>query len=355
MRKTFYWFIVTLVIISIIALFTLNGCKTESAGEETGAVEEEEATAEEVEYNFVMWWPIAHPFCDLLEKGLDQFEEDYGIKVDISLGTEPSLEEELQMLEGLAAQGYNGIMAYPMDSTAINAAYQEIIDEGIVAVNYCAPVNEPTPVPFTVATDVKNQGVLATEKVIEEMGEKGNIVNILEQLLDPNTVLRKEGVEETVAKYPDVQIIQEVAGMQLLDECTEKITNAMAALGDQIDGMVTTGVNPTIALSQIMIENENNTIAYVGCDVDEVTEQGIREGYVTGTFAQNPYCIAYTSALLMKLLVDGYTPKEEGYVFIDAGGLIVTKENIDTYDDLLWDAAYDKAEEIYDYLTPPSN
>ena len=341
MKRILGLILTVLVSIMIVSVFSLAGCKAE------------EEVAEETKYNFVMWWPIVHPFCDLLEEGLDQFEEDYGIEVEVVLGTEPSFEEEMQMLEALAAKDYDGIMAFPMDSTAMNSVYQEIIDEGIIAINYCAPVDEPTPVSFTVATDVKNQGVLAAEKVIEEMGEEGNIVNILEQLLDPNTVLRKEGVEETVEKYPDVEIIQEVAGMQLLDECTEKITNVMATLGDQIDGMVTTGVNPTIALSQIMIENKNDRIAYVGCDVDEVTEQGIREGYVTGTFAQNPYNIAYTSALLMKLLVDGYTPKED-FTFVDAGGLIVTKENIDSYDDLLWDLTFEQADKIEDYLNPPS-
>jgi ribose transport system substrate-binding protein len=43
------------------------------------------------------------------------------------------------------------------------------------------------------------------------MGGKGNIINVLEVLEDPNTVLRKQGIEEVVAGYPDITIIQEVS------------------------------------------------------------------------------------------------------------------------------------------------
>jgi ribose transport system substrate-binding protein len=366
MKKYLLWMTILIICISMVVGFSLAGCKTTTAAETTAAATtaavttaaettaaETTAAAKKVEYKLVMWWPVPHPFLELLKKGLAQFEKDYGIKVDVSVGTKGDIDEELQMLSALAAQGYNGIMAFPRDSTAINAAYKELIDKGIVAINYCAPVNEPTPVPFTVATNVKNQGVLATEKVIEAMGGKGNIVDILENLQDPNTALRKAGVEEAVAKHPDVKIIQEIAGLLNLDDSTSKITDVMAALGDKINGMVTTGVNPTIALSQIMTERKNSKIAYVGCDVDEVTAKAIKDGYVTGSFAQNPYCIAYTSALLTKLLLDGYTPKDK-YTFIDAGGLIVTKDSVDGYDPLLWDLQKKNADEVLNYLNPPS-
>ena len=42
------------------------------------------------------------------------------------------------------------------------------------------------------------------------MGNKGNIINVLEVLADANTILRKQGVEEAVAAHPGVRIIQEV-------------------------------------------------------------------------------------------------------------------------------------------------
>jgi ribose transport system substrate-binding protein len=90
---------------------------------------------------------------------------------------------------------------------------------------------------------------------------------------------------------------------------------------------------------------ENDKIVFVGIDDDPVVLDAIKDGYVAGTFAQSPYMHGYISALYLKLLGDGYTPKED-YVYIDSGGLIVTVDNIDTFADLLWDKVYEKAETL---------
>jgi len=87
----------------------------------------------------------------------------------------------------------------------------------------------------------------ATEHLVKVMGEKGNILNVLEVITDANTVLRKQGVEEVVAKYPNVKIIQEVADMKTVEEATEKIQNAMAAKMGKIDGIICTGYTTTVA------------------------------------------------------------------------------------------------------------
>jgi ribose transport system substrate-binding protein len=179
----------------------------------------------------------------------------------------------------------------------------------------------------------------ATEKVIETMGEEGNILNIIEYVEDPNSILRKEGVEEVVAKYPNVEIVQTIAGMDSIEECTEKISNALAGLGDEVDGMVTTGYNPTVAAAQILTEMNNDRIAYVGIDDDPIVLKAIEEGYVTGTFAQSPYFQGYVTPILLMYLIQGHESK--GFEFIDTFGIVVTQDNLDTFADDLWNAAFD--------------
>jgi len=365
--KRFFTVISVVAIVSLLLTFSLISCKSEEAAtaeettEETVAEETTEETTEEAaeevtperEYKFACYWPIVHPFADLLQKGFDQFKEDYGIEIYMQIGTDMSMDTANEFVEGLAAQGYEAIMVYPVDATGANSLYQELQDQGIIAHNYCAPVTLPTPVPFTVATDVKAAAAEATEKVIEAMGGQGNIVDILEFVEDPNTVLRREGIEETVAKYPDVNIIQTIAGLGSIEEATEGINNVMAALGDQINGMVTTGTNTTIAASQIMVEIENKDIAYVGCDDMPETIKGIENGTITGSNVQNPYAIAYVSGLIMKYLADGYTPKED-YTFIGAPGVIVTKDNLDVYLDDLWTNAFALADGVGEYFNEPA-
>ncbi len=58
--------------------------------------------------------------------------------------------------------------------------------------------------------------------------------------------------------------------------------------------------------------------------------QAIRDGAIDATVAQNPPGHGYISCFLLKYLLDGWTPAKD-YQFIDAGIVIVTKENVDTY------------------------
>ena len=193
----------------------------------------------------------------------------------------------------------------------------------------------------------------AAEIVIEEMGEKGNILNVLEVLEDPNTAIRKEGVEEVVAKYPDVQIIQEVAGMSTIEESLEKVEAALAARGDEIDGIITTGFTPSVAVATILSEMQNDRIAFCGIDDDPDLIQAIKDGYASATIAQNPYGQGYLGSLSLKLLIDGYTTKED-FAFVDSGLAVVTKDNADSFIDDLWSATDDIADNFIDrYLIAP--
>ncbi len=139
------------------------------------------------------------------------------------------------------------------------------------------------------------------------------------------------------------------------EDATEKISNAIATLGDDLDGIVSTSYEPATAAALILAEMENTRIKYIGIDDDDAMLNAIRDGWIDGTFAQSPYMIGYMPALLLKLLAEGYVPKQD-HAVVDAGGLIVTKDNIDTYIDELWDQIYTTADQVTTmYFDPPAN
>ena len=51
---------------------------------------------------------------------------------------------------------------------------------------------------------------------------------------------------------------------------------------------------------------------------------------IDGTIAQNPFGHGYVSCALLKLMLDGWKPAKP-YQFIEAGDVLITKENVDTY------------------------
>ncbi len=287
----------------------------------------------------IAWYaPMVHPYFDAVKKGIEAFEQENATEVLKQIGQEWSQDNENENVEALAAKDYNGFSVYPADPTAANGLYEELTERGKYVVNFGAPTTLPTTASFTVATDVKAAAMVATEELIKFMGGKGNILNVLELVEDANTILRKEGIEEVVAKYPDVQIIQEIAGMQTIEDATEKIQNALSARIKEVDGMICTGYTPTVAATTILSElheSGGKKIRFVGIDDDPVVLDAIRDGNIDATIAQNPYGHGKISCTLLKYLLDGWKPKEDVH-FVNAGIAVVTKENVDTYfDDIL--------------------
>ena len=122
-----------------------------------------------------------------------------GFKIKRQIGQAWTQDNENANVEALAAKGYNGLALCPADASAANGLYEELSANGAFVVGYAAPTLLPTTASFCVATDVEQAARLATEALIGYMGSEGRILNVLELIEDPNTILRKRGVEETVA------------------------------------------------------------------------------------------------------------------------------------------------------------
>lgn len=283
---------------------------------------------------FAWYASTVHPYFDEVQKGVDQFAKDYDVEVFKRLGQDWTQDNENQNVEAMAAQGYNAFSIYPADVTAAVGLYEELTARGIDVVDFGQATAQPTPASFYVGTQLKEAAMQATEELIKSMGGKGNILNVLE-VPSENTLLRKAGVEEVVAKYPDVKIIQEVGDMSTIEDSTEKVQSAMAANLDKIDGIIATGYTPTVAIAQILTEYHEKggkRIHFFGIDTDSTVMDAIAKGHIDGTMAQNPYGHGYISMVLLKLLKEGYKPAD-GVHAIDAGVVPVTKANLDTYAD----------------------
>lgn len=283
----------------------------------------------------VLWYGMMpHPYIAEVQKGAEAAAKDFGIKIDTTVGQEWTQANETQNIEQQSARGYKAISLFPGDPTGANGLAGSLIRHKILVVAYGGQPHTPTPIPFTVGTDIKGAAMRATEDLIKIMGDKGNILNILETVTDVNTKLRDDGIKEVVAKHPNVHIIQTIADMTQQSVARTKIESAIAARGNEIDGIITTGYNPTVAASGLLTERHKNPnlkqFHFIGIDTDPITLQAIRDGAIDGTIAQNPFAHGYISCALLKYMLDGYKPTK-AYQLVDAGDVLVTKENVDTF------------------------
>jgi ribose transport system substrate-binding protein len=283
----------------------------------------------------IAWYgPMPHPYVSEVEDGVRAFEKDTGVRVSTMVGQEWSQDNENVNVESMATRGYKAFSIYPGDAAGANGLFSELKRRGQLVVAYGAEPALPTPAAFTVATDIKGAAEVACEELIRMMGGHGNILNVLETVTDINTKKRDEGIREVVARHPGVHIIQTIADMQQVSEATTKIQSALAARGDKIDGIITTGYNPTIAAAAILTEwnksPSHKRIHFIGIDTGPTVIQAIEDGYIDATIAQNPFGHGYISCMILKMMMDGWTPKKD-YQFINAGIVIVNKKNVNTY------------------------
>lgn len=308
----------------------------------------------------VVWYGMMpHPYIAEVEIGAKAAAEAVGMPLLPVVGQEWTQDNENANIKALSTKGHKCFSIFPGDPAGANGLFAQLVKNGQHVIAYGAEPNLPTPASFTVATHIHQAATDACEELVKMMGGKGNILNVLETVTDVNTKVRNDAIVAVAAKYPDINIVQTISDMSQVSVAKEKIQSALAARGAEIDGIITTGYNPTIAAAAVLSEwhaNENHKrIRYIGIDTGSTVLEAIRNGAIDATVSQNPFGHGYISCALLFKMAQGWTPKKD-YQFINAGHLIVNRDNIDTYKDLIKAMTDDIVNDIESkYLNPPAN
>src|SRR5258707_5419939 len=125
-----------------------------------------------------------HPYIAEVQKGAEAAAKDFGIKIDVTVGQEWTQANETQNIEQQSARGYKAISLFPGDPTGANGLASSLIRHHIFVVAY----GGATPPPTTDSASGRNRDQTAAMRadagLIKIMGDKGNILNILETVTD---------------------------------------------------------------------------------------------------------------------------------------------------------------------------
>lgn len=283
-----------------------------------------------------------HPYFAPWEQAAADAAKDFGIAaVDFKVPSEWRLELQTELVESLAAQGYNAFGIFPGDAVGINSTVGELKENGIPSLAVAGCAQDPTQVEFCLGTDVYQSAYLGTKALIEAMGGTGAIVHLAGLLVDPNTTLRTEAVQKAVDETNgSVTLLQTVADTDAQEAADQKINALLAAQKDEIGGMIATGYIPSVVASTALRNLGDKRIKFIGIDDDPIVLDAIRDGFVSGTMAQNPYGQGYISAYVLDLMASGtctvnadaaFVETPQTAKFIDSGTLLISPDNVDTY------------------------
>jgi len=336
---------VALLLVFLMMTASIFGACGQTAGNETSSAsqgttastgtETTGGTTTENGYVFAFVEAAVHPYYAPFPDAVAQAAKDFGIPVPtIDAPSDFVQADQNTILEALIAQGVNGIAMQPSDAVAGNEIISQIVAAGIPVVGFGGAPEQPTDMTFCLATDVAQSAYEGTIALIEAMGGQGDVVHLAGQLGDVNTVARMEAVEKACGEYPNVNLLQTITDVDEAEAAQNAINSLMASQADEVDGIIATGYNSSVALATTFTQLKETRIKAIGCDTDEVVLQAIRDGYMTGTMSQNPWGQAYLCTYALKLFADGYTWADPDVFFVNSGFYLLNQDNVDNAPEL---------------------
>ena len=180
-----------------------------------------------------------------------------------------------------------------------------------------------------VGADDYQYGLAQGDLVAKALNGKGNVALIMGQVGTSPQILRTKGIEETLAKYPNIKIVAKVA-----DDW--KNAKSLAAVQDlltkypvgQLDVIVAQG--PQIYVGAQWAAKQGRTdVKFIAGDYPTQVSQSIKDGQIYGTVLQSPETEGQMAIDLAQKYVQGDKSVAKPNTYIKLP--LITQENVSEY------------------------
>jgi inositol transport system substrate-binding protein len=168
--------------------------------------------------------------------------------------------QQLQQVQNFIGQGVDAIIVNPVDTNAVKPIIDQATKAGIPLVF----VNRRPQVPLTdkmayVGSDSVLAGRLQMEALAKAMNGKGNVAILLGDLANESTRDRTKGVEEVVAKYPNIKIVQKQTAKFTRNDAVDVVSNWMTS-GEDIQAIASNNDEMAIGALQALGSNPKHIL-----------------------------------------------------------------------------------------------
>jgi len=308
MKKILLW----LMVISIIAVFSLAGCKEQAApAEEVEVTEEveEEAVVEEGYTIGIVLKSFANPFWLMAKTAAEDKAEELGVNVIVlGITEEGNYDEQVAHIEDLITRGVDLIVVVPAEASALVPAVEEAVEAGIPVINLDSPIETDKVISF-IGSDNVVGGNMAAEYIAEQLSGEGKVAVLRGRLGNPVELQRYTGFTEKLAEYPGLELVAEgVAnweadeGYTVMEDFLTAHPEIQAVFGES-DRMILGAAGAATAAGR-------DDIIMVGLDGIVEALRAVRDGDIAADVAQRPDLMgAYAVEYGLKYLKTGKIDK----------------------------------------------
>lgn len=315
-----------MLVVAMIATM-LVGCGGGSTTEEPAA----EGGAAKENLTFVIVPKCVHAWFDEVNKGAVKEAEALGeqlgieIKIDYRAPVSADVAEQNTTLEQAAATKPDGIALDPVDYEGSKAVIEEIQKQGIPVVLFDAPSPEGSGL-TSVGNDFAEQAALAAEELAKQLGYKGKVAVMQGAPSAPNHAERYQAHLDTLAKYPDIEVIDGGIDNDNIEEAQSQAAAVLAANPD-LGGFLNCDACGSGVAAAIEEAGKAGVVKFVSMDnLIEILEY-VKTGTITATSSTLPQTQGAYAVLMMYQAHIGM----ELPAMVDTGIGYIDQSNIDEW------------------------
>jgi len=270
---------------------------------------------------------VAHFFWQSVHAGADAAGKEFGVEVMWKgPAQETDYSGQINIVEDAINRRVDGIVLAPSHGDALVPIVERAQREGIPVTIFDSGISTETYLSY-VATDNRQGGAVAAERLAEKLGGKGNVAILGVKAGSVSTDEREQGFQETIKqKYPGISIVAFQYGDADRAKSLDRATDILTGHAD-LNGMFASNESSTVgAVQAIKQKGLAGKVILGGFDSSPNLIDDLKSGAIDSLVIQDPYKMGYEGVKAIVDKLNGKTPQRH----LDTGVKLLTKENLDT-------------------------
>jgi ribose transport system substrate-binding protein len=212
--------------------------------------------------------------------------------------------EQIAAIRNLISAGANAIVANPADAAALNPVIADAKKRGVVFVAIDQAVTAPEA--YIATNDQVEYAKLGVKWLAEQIGGKGNIVEMRGAKGVPADTDRHKGFLEALKEYPDIKVVKSVYSNWDWPTGSKEMLNILQS-GEKVDGVWTSGIDSIIVDAYKTAKKP--LVPIVGADNNGFLQQMLDDKELKGAAVTNPAIIGGVGTAIAIDALTGKNPE----------------------------------------------
>ncbi|MCZ0731365.1 substrate-binding domain-containing protein [Mycolicibacterium iranicum] len=257
------------------------------------------------------------------KEGMEAYAEDNNIEL-VWNSANLDVSTQASQVDSMINQDVDAIIVVPVQADSLGPQVASAKAKGIPLVPVNAALDSPD-VAASVQPDDVAAGAQEMQMMADRLGGRGNIVILQGPLGQSGELDRSKGIEQTLAKYPEIRVLARDTANWKRDEAVNKMKNWISGFGPQINGVVAQNDDMGLGALQALKESGRTDVPIVGIDGIEDGLNAVKSGEFIGTSLQNGTVELAAGLAVANALAKGEQVNTKPVYVMPA----ITKENVD--------------------------